>query len=164
MNKCFFPTGNNWGNCPNGTGAIGCGPQEEFRACADIKIGKGGTDFEDVAEEVPETPEVTTAATTEPAIVTTTPEQSYNPFGALMLSLGTFLLICLILSLLFFHYYHFGSKIKDWLRGEKSAESKGETGGYSVSSKQVPLPPPRTKRANGGVNFDDRLRQISSQR
>ena len=24
--------------CPNGTGAVGCGPQEEFRGCADIKI------------------------------------------------------------------------------------------------------------------------------
>lgn len=24
--------------CPNGTGAIGCGPQENFRSCADIQI------------------------------------------------------------------------------------------------------------------------------
>lgn len=26
--------------CPDGTGAVGCGPQEEFRACSDISIGK----------------------------------------------------------------------------------------------------------------------------
>lgn len=26
------------GTCKNGTGAVGCGPQEEFRACADITI------------------------------------------------------------------------------------------------------------------------------
>lgn len=25
--------------CPDGTGAVGCGPQEEFRACSDISIG-----------------------------------------------------------------------------------------------------------------------------
>ncbi|XP_027204252.2 uncharacterized protein LOC113797978 [Dermatophagoides pteronyssinus] len=32
--------GNNWGMCPNGKGAIGCGPQETFRNCADIVIRK----------------------------------------------------------------------------------------------------------------------------
>ena len=27
-----------WGECPDGTHADGCGPQETFRACADVKI------------------------------------------------------------------------------------------------------------------------------
>ena len=26
------------GQCKNGTGAVGCGPQEEFRACSDVAI------------------------------------------------------------------------------------------------------------------------------
>ena len=26
------------GRCKNGTEAVGCGPQEEFRACADVTI------------------------------------------------------------------------------------------------------------------------------
>ena len=26
------------GECKNGTGAVGCGPQEEFRACSDVAI------------------------------------------------------------------------------------------------------------------------------
>lgn len=30
--------GNTWGICANGTGAMGCGDQEMFRNCADIKI------------------------------------------------------------------------------------------------------------------------------
>ena len=30
--------GNNWADCGNGTAGLGCGPQEEFRACADIRI------------------------------------------------------------------------------------------------------------------------------
>lgn len=34
-----YIAGNNWGMCPDGTGAVGCGPQEEFRACSDISIG-----------------------------------------------------------------------------------------------------------------------------
>lgn len=29
---------NSWGFCGNGTGALGCGPQEHFRTCSDIRI------------------------------------------------------------------------------------------------------------------------------
>jgi hypothetical protein len=32
----------NWGLCPDGEGRVGCGPQEEFPACADIAITAGG--------------------------------------------------------------------------------------------------------------------------
>ena len=32
------PLGNTWALCGNGTGAIGCGDQETFRNCADIRI------------------------------------------------------------------------------------------------------------------------------
>ena len=37
-----YVAGNNWGTCPDGSGKVGCGPQEEFRACADISIGGTG--------------------------------------------------------------------------------------------------------------------------
>jgi len=33
-----YTAANSWGTCENGTGAVGCGPQENFRACADIAI------------------------------------------------------------------------------------------------------------------------------
>ncbi|XP_023217685.1 uncharacterized protein [Centruroides vittatus] len=40
--RCVFQwhyrTGNSWGICENGKGALGCGPQEYFRGCADIAI------------------------------------------------------------------------------------------------------------------------------
>ena len=36
-----YRAGNNWGLCQDGQGRVGCGPQEEFRACADIKITDG---------------------------------------------------------------------------------------------------------------------------
>ena len=35
-----YTCGNSWGICPNGKGKVGCGPQETFRACADIAIGQ----------------------------------------------------------------------------------------------------------------------------
>ena len=34
----FDIAGNNWGKCEDGTSGMGCGPQETFRSCADIKI------------------------------------------------------------------------------------------------------------------------------
>ena len=33
-----YVCGNNWGQCGNGSGAVGCGPQEHFRTCSDIAI------------------------------------------------------------------------------------------------------------------------------
>jgi hypothetical protein len=41
----------NLGTCSNGTEAVGCGPQEEFRACADITI----TEPDGTADETPNT-------------------------------------------------------------------------------------------------------------
>lgn len=36
----LFITGNSWGKCSNGTRGLGCGAQEEFRGCADVRIVK----------------------------------------------------------------------------------------------------------------------------
>ncbi|XP_032663234.1 uncharacterized protein LOC116840526 [Odontomachus brunneus] len=33
-----YRTGNTWGICPDGKGAMGCGPQETFRSCSDVSI------------------------------------------------------------------------------------------------------------------------------
>ena len=36
--KWTYVCGNNWGYCEDGTQGVGCGPQEWFRACSDIRI------------------------------------------------------------------------------------------------------------------------------
>lgn len=33
-----YVTGNQWGTCSDGQGAIGCGNQETFRSCSDVTI------------------------------------------------------------------------------------------------------------------------------
>ena len=33
-----YNVGNSWGYCDDGTGRLGCGPQENFRTCSDISI------------------------------------------------------------------------------------------------------------------------------
>ena len=35
---CNYCLGNSWGVCSDGSGGVGCGPQETFRSCADISI------------------------------------------------------------------------------------------------------------------------------
>ena len=37
-----YYTANNWGGCKDGTQGVGCGAQETFRACSDIKISTNG--------------------------------------------------------------------------------------------------------------------------
>ncbi|XP_035217514.1 uncharacterized protein DDB_G0283357-like [Stegodyphus dumicola] len=47
--QCVFQwtyvAGNNWGLCENGQSALGCGPQETFRGCADIAIERSSDVF-----------------------------------------------------------------------------------------------------------------------
>ena len=43
-------TGNTWGTCSTGYQAVGCGPQETFRNCADIKIVKRGGQHDNQAQ------------------------------------------------------------------------------------------------------------------
>ncbi|XP_044745707.1 uncharacterized protein LOC123307450 [Coccinella septempunctata] len=38
--RWHYTAGNNWGWCTSTVGALGCGPQETFRSCSDIKIEK----------------------------------------------------------------------------------------------------------------------------
>ena len=44
MFQWTYKTGNSWGTDPDGTSCIGCGDQEHFRACADIRINGDGND------------------------------------------------------------------------------------------------------------------------
>lgn len=134
INNCFV-LGNNWGNCPNGTGAVGCGPQEEFRACADITIAGKGTDSPLLPESTTATIPVTTI--TEVPATTPEPEATHSPITALVISIVTFLLVFLILSLFYFHFYRVGSQVKSWIKGGDMPDMRRVA---------TPLPPPRGRR------------------
>lgn len=68
-----YVAGNNWGVCENGTGAVGCGPQEEFRACADVSVTDkdGAADTSPYPTTTPVVPPVTTAKTKTSTTATT---------------------------------------------------------------------------------------------
>jgi len=63
-----YTAANGWGVCPDGTGAVGCGQQETFRACADVSIsgGSGSTAVPTVAPTVAPTEAPTLAPTVAP--------------------------------------------------------------------------------------------------
>lgn len=75
-----YRAANRWGTCKDGHQGAECGPQEEFRACADIAIGKKNKKtiqgysvvvVEDATGLSPGSPENVTATTTEESATTT---------------------------------------------------------------------------------------------
>lgn len=154
-----YIAGNNWGTCPDGTGAVGCGPQEEFRACADVAIGLTaetivpGTTTRPRPTYVMPTRKTTTSKTvTESSNATATPTdvplegEGSSWVGAVIA--GVMLLVVLVsLSLFYFYYYRGGHRIKSLLM-KKAAQTPAPP----------PVRPPRTKRVvhqNGNKPNED---------
>ncbi|XP_008548003.1 uncharacterized protein LOC103571572 [Microplitis demolitor] len=124
-----YVAGNNWGDCGNGTGAVGCGPQEEFRGCADITIGDNYP-----ALALPKTPSSTENSSTSSTEPTDWPEVTETPYWYLSLIIsGTCLLIVLAGLALIYAYYYYAGQAKKWLMTRCGPEP-------------APVPPPRLKR------------------
>lgn len=111
-------------------GAVGCGPQEEFRACADVAIG-------DNEPPLPPKPETTTRY----------PTSTESPFGPAYMApvwlfnliiAGTCLLVVLAALAFLYAYYYHAEKAKKWLQSRQ----------WLVPVKP-PVAPPRTKRQPG---------------
>ena len=71
--KWTYKTGNSWGTDPDGTSCVGCGPQEHFRACADIKINGDDNDPEPTAAPPTTSNPVQTSTGNSPVITTESP-------------------------------------------------------------------------------------------
>ncbi|VVC35508.1 Cellulose/chitin-binding protein, N-terminal [Cinara cedri] len=164
-----YIAGNNWGVCENGTGAVGCGPQEEFRACADISVSDKDGTIDTSPYPTPIT--VTTMATTSTEAseeeneipddsVLEKPKPQTSGFNSsifiilsiVFLSLGFVLVVFIFV---YWYFYHAGDTIKSWWR--RMAESS-----YSCirksnndekkknSMNEQPVPPPRVKKTTIG--------------
>ncbi|KAG5875935.1 hypothetical protein JTB14_036468 [Gonioctena quinquepunctata] len=149
-----YIAGNNWGTCTNGTGAIGCGPQEEFRACADITIA--GKSDQPLVPELEEPSTLTPPISTVIIPTVPVPEETYNPISTLFISLISFLLVFSIFFLLYFHFYQIGNQVKNWIKGPKD----------KATLSTPPQAPPRAKRARSPVreNTKDGLHEIDLRR
>ncbi|CAK1589901.1 unnamed protein product [Parnassius mnemosyne] len=120
-----YIAGNNWGPCPNGTSAVGCGPQEEFRACADITIGDSFT---------------TSTRRSRPTYVPPirkpnlpAPEESTgSAWYGIVIAIVTLFVALIVLSGICLFYYRGSMRIKSLLK--------------SKAAPRAPVPPPRHKR------------------
>lgn len=161
-----YVAGNNWGVCENGTGAVGCGPQEEFRACADISVSDKDGTVDTSPYPTPITPITTTTTTTAttdsdneiPNTIETKKPHS-SAFGLaifilsiMLLSLGFILVVFLFV---YWYFYHAGDTVKSWWQrmAESSslcvrkAKDKQKISGIDT---EQPVPPPRARKTTIG--------------
>jgi hypothetical protein len=164
-----YVAGNNWGICPDGSGQVGCGPQEEFRACSDVTIGKGTPSVIPTMKPVPtyrptkkphseHYPTVPTTESTELS-ESATPESEQKPsgsnfMGALIAFFSFFLVVTGLVTIYIYHYHglsikHFIGKCVRRRDGNSPEDDGASTSSSSTSSvhipEQPPVRPPRTK-------------------
>lgn len=117
-------------------GAVGCGPQEEFRACADIAIG----DEEATLPPRPRPPKRPTTPSTA-SVPSSTETGDYSPeysgpywlFNLIIA--GTCLLVVLALMALLYTYYYHAGRAKKWLMARRLLTPEQQH--------QPPVAPPR---------------------
>ncbi|XP_034828174.1 uncharacterized protein [Maniola hyperantus] len=125
-----YIAGNNWGTCEDGKGAVGCGPQEEFRACADIAIG------ERFATSTRRPRPTYVSPSRKPPTAEPAPEESTGTtwYYSVVIAIITLFVAVAVLAGLYLYYYRGGMKIKDLLK-------------YKIQQ-PAPVPPPRQKRTS----------------
>ncbi|KAG6464063.1 uncharacterized protein LOC115452786 [Manduca sexta] len=122
-----YIAGNNWGTCDNGTGGVGCGPQEEFRACADIAIGER---FSTTTRR----PRPTYVPPNRRPTLPTPEESTGSAWYGVLVAIVTLLVAIMVLAGIYLYYYRGGMKIKNLLKKKVPPPA--------------PVPPPRHKRAS----------------
>ncbi|XP_047538540.1 uncharacterized protein LOC125072076 [Vanessa atalanta] len=122
-----YIAGNNWGTCDNGTGAVGCGPQEEFRACADIAIADRFT-------TTTRRPRPTYVPPSQRPPVLIPEESTGSAWYGILIALLTLFVAIAAMAGIYLYYYRGGINIKNLLK--------------SKVPKPAPVPPPRHKRAS----------------
>ncbi|XP_023332921.1 uncharacterized protein LOC111704804 [Eurytemora carolleeae] len=135
--QCVFQwryiAGNNWGLCRNGTGAVGCGPQEEFRACADISITEqDGTadstpleqDTDQVQLDWNKEQEQEQEKEQEKEQEEEQEEEEVNNQNLIIIILSTLLSACIMFCAVFFYYYKAKSYLTEFIE-DKGLEIPG---------------------------------------
>lgn len=147
---------NNWGRCENSSSAIGCGPQEEFRACADIAIRDKNGDMDETPYQESEKEEEEEELEGEKEGINNDFSNNIDESVSLQPSDTIFLPLFIVLSgmffsifiyvLLFIYYYGANKTIKPcWQTTVQGMRQSLKTNKIET---QPPLPPPRTKKSH----------------
>lgn len=98
-----------------------------------------------VSEEPTTYPVTTSSILPVPTTEKPISDETFNPFSTLIISIVSFLAVCLILSLLYCHFYQVGRQIENWIKGVHKDKAKMQT--QKTSKGLTPQPPPRVKRS-----------------
>lgn len=152
--------------CSDGTGAVGCGAQEEFRACADINIGDVGPQpplrpLRPGTKPTTRTKSTDTTSTTptnsEKGQTLETEESPSRLLGPIMAALTLLVVLCVLASI-YLYYYH-GQRVKHlmlWKREQKTPIISYPPAMQPTSVPTLPpVPPPRTKRLSQSIHEID---------
>jgi len=144
-NQCMlqwrYIAGNNWGICPDGNGAVGCGPQEEFRACSDIALGEGAN-----TPILPPKPRPTARTSVRPKTSTDSTtrqeadQEGFNYVPLLTIGILLFLVLCAV-AIWYLYRYH-GEKVKTWVEttGERFCQRQKQIAAVRTTKSIPPKP------------------------
>lgn len=142
--------------CPDGTGAVGCGAQEEFRACSDINIGDVGPQpplrplrpgTKPTTRTKPTDTTSKSPSELEKDKTTETEESPSRLLGPIIAGLTLLVVLCVLASI-YLYYYH-GQRVKHlmlWKREQKTPIISFPPAMSPSVTTMPPIPPPRTKR------------------
>lgn len=162
--------------CEDGTGAVGCGAQEEFRACADITIGDVGPQptlrpLRPITRPTTKHTKPTNATTEQPSLDIETDAQEHGPkyLGPLIAVLTLLVVLCALAAVYLYHYH--GQRIKQLMQWKREQKTQNISFPPAISasgnqqqqhrylppppSVPPPVPPPRTKRLSQTVHHDE---------
>ncbi|XP_042873807.1 uncharacterized protein LOC122254270 [Penaeus japonicus] len=129
-----YVAGNNWGKCENGTGMVGCGPQEQFRSCSDITITEEDGYADETPSYVPDYDDYNEVDVETQEGLPKVPEDSANHVGHIVALTLSFLLFVLVLFGLIVYFY--------WARDAFKGFMKSQAGRWSKTPPPVPTSAP----------------------
>ena len=169
-----YVAGNNWNDCGNGTGSLGCGPQEEFRSCADITITEEDGSADDTPSFVPDYDDDYNEVDVDGAVKSTlVPDEEANHVGHVVALTLAFLLVIVVLLALIIYFYWAKDAFKGLLKRQKGqwaktvpplSKSASSVVTISAPPRAAPPVPPRRHRSTSGGEpaVDSNSRDITS--
>lgn len=142
--------------CSDGIGAVGCGPQEEFRACADVAIGDKGASIpvRPTRPGIKTTPRGkiidATQTTTQPD-VDTFADGTPRYVGSIIIALVALLFVLCCACAIYLYHYH-GQRVKQLMHWNQHHKTPMRNTTTSGSPAGPPVAPPRTKRLSQTLN------------
>ncbi|XP_064087986.1 uncharacterized protein LOC135202496 [Macrobrachium nipponense] len=165
-----YVAGNNWGVCENGTGMVGCGPQEQFRACADITITEEDGYADDTPSYIPEYTDTNDVDYNEvdtdnwDKVPKVPAGEHVNHVGHIVALVFAFLLIILVLFGLVAYFYWARDALKNFMKNRSASSWRKTSPPPPITPTQKsavltisgpigvppPVPPRRNRSTSGG--------------